>query len=80
MKQSKLRMMMNSENCTQEMADSAVIEAAAQLEIVTALAKLSSGESRIRVIHAVRALLDAESNVPGVMQAFLRGLKDEARA
>lgn len=63
----------------QARAESAVREAEAQLAITKALAALPSHESRERVFRIVRHLLEADLEMPGVLDALMRGWKGGER-
>ncbi|MBZ5579548.1 MAG: hypothetical protein LAP40_23555 [Acidobacteriia bacterium] len=52
-----------------------VAEARAQLDIVTALSKLSTSEQRLRVLDGVVHLVQAERCVGGLLDGFLKGTK-----
>jgi len=52
-----------------------VAEGRAQFDIVTALARLTTSEQRLRVLDAVVHLVQAERCVGGVLDGFLKGTK-----
>lgn len=57
------------------LGEAAVREAEAQLMVSVALAKLPTHPQRARVLRVVEHLLRADEEMPGVVDAFLRGQK-----